>query len=206
MCVCSNVCHVDCVFVCRGPALVVGGASRSLPGRGGGREATEISPLGGSGGSPVAGSRESRAVSNSRRYGARVVGRSVEKDDEVPYARVSASVCAASPIEHRRVLRRPRDTDDRRRAPRQPERSTLHTARPREPQPRARHGDTGARGGPRAGGEGRGRLAQPQASIVFGRPSSVPRIRVQGIKQNTTREGRRDRRETRERRAALSSL
>ena len=48
------------------------------------------------------------------------------------------------------------------------------------------HGDTGARGGPRAGGEGRGRLAQPQASIVFGRPSSVPRIRVQGIKQNTT--------------------
>ena len=56
----------------------------------------------------------------------------------------------------------------------------LHTARPREPQPRARHGDTGARGGPRAGGEGRGRLAQPQASIVFGRPSSVPRIQGTG--------------------------
>ena len=131
MCVCSNVCHVDCVFVCRGPALVVGGASRSLPGRGGGREATEISPLGGSGGSPVAGSRESRAVSNSRRYGARVVGRSVEKDDEVPYARVSASVCAASPIEHRRVLRQPRDTTT---GPGTVNRtfSTLH-ARPRSP-------------------------------------------------------------------------
>ena len=185
MCVCSNVCHVDCVFVCRGPALVVGGASRSLPGRGGGREATEISPLGGSGGSPVAGSRESRAVSNSRRYGARVVGRSVEKDDEVPYARVSASVCAASPIEHRRVLRRPRDTTT---GPGTVNRTSLDAPRETAEPGRARHGhgDTGARGGPRAGGEGRGRLAQPQASIVFGRPSSVPRIRVQGIKQNTT--------------------